>query len=43
MDELFMVNHLSKKQTTIIFENYNFGVELKDSEFSQNGLIRSGS
>lgn len=43
MGKLYMVNHLSKKETTILFENYNFNVELGDNEFSQNGLIRSGN
>jgi len=42
MDELHMVNHISKKETRIIFEKYDFAVELGDEEFSQNGLIRAG-
>ncbi len=36
--ELHMTNHQSKKETTIMFENYDFDVALDDKDFSQAKL-----
>ena len=36
--ELHMVNHQTKKETRILFEDYNFDVDLDDSDFTQAKL-----
>ena len=36
--ELHMTNHQSKKETRILFEDYNFDVELDEKDFSQTKL-----
>lgn len=41
--EMNMVNHLTRKQTKLIFENYAFKTGLTDSDFSQNSLRRAGN
>ena len=37
-DELHMTNHQSQKETRIMFETYNFNVDLEDNDFSQTKL-----
>ena len=38
-----MVNHQTNKETLLEFSNYNFDIELSDSDFSQSALKRVGS
>ena len=40
--EFNMVNHQTGKKTKLLFENYQFGIGLEDSDFSQNSLMRAG-
>ncbi|WP_142784139.1 outer membrane lipoprotein-sorting protein [Changchengzhania lutea] len=40
--EMVMSNHLSNKETTLLFSGYNFGLELSDEDFTENALIRVG-
>ena len=41
--EMHMVNHQTNKETTLLFTDYEFGVELSDTDFSQNALKRAGN
>ncbi len=41
--ELFVVNHQSNKETRLIFKDYNFDIELKEDDFSQNSLKRASN
>lgn len=36
-----MINHQNGKSTVLTWENYKFGVGLKDDDFSQNSLKRA--
>ena len=38
-----MVNHQSKKETQLFFENYNFDVNLKDEDFTELALRRAAN
>ena len=38
-----MVNHQSKKETQLFFQNYNFEVNLKESDFTEIALRRSSN
>ncbi len=38
-----MINHQSKKETQLFFNNYNFEVNLKDSDFTEVALRRSSN
>ncbi len=40
--EFLMVNHQTGKETTLLFEGYEFKVGLADNDFSQNSLVRAG-
>lgn len=40
--ELHVVNHQSNKETRLLFEDFNFNVELSDNDFSQSSLQRAG-
>ncbi len=40
--KLEMVNHQSNKSTTLVFSNYAFKTGIKDSDFTQNALMRAG-
>jgi outer membrane lipoprotein-sorting protein len=35
-----MVNHQNGKSTDLIFSNYEFNLDIKDSDFTKNGLKR---
>lgn len=37
-----MVNHVSNKETELIFTNYNFSANLDDNDFTQAALMRAG-
>ena len=39
-DEITMTNHLTGKSTVLLWENYEFGTNIKASDFSQNALKR---
>ena len=39
---LEVINHQSKKETKLIFKDYNFDVDLSESDFTQNSLKRAG-
>ncbi|MDN5201867.1 outer membrane lipoprotein-sorting protein [Fulvivirgaceae bacterium BMA10] len=39
--EMVMVNHQSNKETTLIFDDYQFKLGLTDNDFTQNSLKRS--
>ena len=39
-EQMHMVNHQNGKSTQMVLSNYEFGVGLKDGDFSQNGLKR---
>ena len=39
--EMNVVNHQTGKKTKLIFEDYQFGLNLTDSDFSQNSLRRA--
>ena len=39
---MVMTNHQSGKETTLLFSDYNFGVELADEDFTENALKRIG-
>lgn len=41
-NEFEMVNHQTGKQTTLVFEDYNFKIGLSENDFSQNSLRRAG-
>lgn len=40
--ELYMVNHVTAKETRLLFEDYEFKIGLSDNDFSQNSLARAG-
>ena len=40
-DEMVMVNHLTGKSTRLIWQNYAFGADLDDSDFSKVSLKRA--
>ncbi len=40
--KFIMVNHQTGKETELYFENYAFKTGIKESDFSQNALIRAG-
>ena len=40
--EMFMSNHQTGKETQLLFENYQFGTGLSDSDFTQNSLKLAG-
>lgn len=40
---MVMTNHQNGKETTLLFSDYNFGVELADEDFTENALKRIGS
>ncbi|MEO1438351.1 MAG: outer membrane lipoprotein-sorting protein, partial [Bacteroidota bacterium] len=39
--EMYMVNHQSDKETTLLFEDYKFAVGLSETDFTQNSLKRA--
>lgn len=41
--KMIMINHQSNKETTLVFSNYNFEIELTDEDFTENALKRVGS
>jgi len=41
--KMTMTNHQNGKETTLLFSDYNFGVELTDEDFTENALKRIGS
>lgn len=40
--EMVMENHQTGKKTRLLFENYTFRTGLKETDFSQNSLVRAG-
>lgn len=40
--ELHVVNHQSQKETKLIFDNFNFDIDLDEDDFSQSSLKRAG-
>ena len=38
-----MINHQSKKETQLFFDNYNFDVNLKDDDFTELALRRAAN
>ncbi|NER12209.1 outer membrane lipoprotein-sorting protein [Leptobacterium flavescens] len=40
--ELHMVNHQSRKETKLIFGEYDFDIQLTDESFTENALKRAG-
>ena len=42
-EKMVMVNHQSNKETELLFENYVFSSDLRDSDFNQNALKRAGN
>jgi hypothetical protein len=38
-----MVNHQSKKETLLYFNNYNFEVNLRDEDFTEMALRRAAN
>jgi outer membrane lipoprotein-sorting protein len=40
-DEMIMINHQTGKSTILIWNNYQFGAGLKDSDFNRNSLKRA--
>ena len=40
-DEMVMVNHLTGKSTRLIWQNYAFGADLDDSDFTKVSLKRA--
>lgn len=40
--ELHVVNHQSNKETRLIFDSFDFSVELSDNDFTQSSLQRAG-
>ncbi len=39
---MVMTNHQNGKETTLLFSEYNFGIELSDEDFTENALKRIG-
>lgn len=39
--KMAMVNHQTSKSSDVVFDNYKFGVGLKDSDFNKNSLQRA--
>ena len=40
--EMHMANHQTNKETTLLFEGYQFAAGLSDEDFTQNSLKRAG-
>jgi len=40
--KMVMTNHLSNKETTLLFSDYNLGLELSEEDFTENALKRIG-
>ena len=40
--EMHMANHQTKKETQLLFEDYQFKTGLSDNDFTQNSLMRAG-
>lgn len=40
-DAMKMVNHLNGKETSLVFSNTKFGIDLTDADFTQNALKRA--
>ena len=41
-DEMYMTNHQTKKETQLVFADYQFKTGLSGNDFTQNSLMRAG-